>query len=152
SVANSSHDFNEFGISWPKGVDAIPPPPGSEVVFDHAVVLEKGKLVENTFDKLSGGQILKADDLVAWAGYAGRHFLAVIVPDEGHGHRVWLKLRDHTVEEQVLFPLTAPTVALPVSIYIGPKDVDVLQGVGHNLAHAVNLGYFWFIARPLLHV
>src|SRR5262249_5509564 len=151
SVANSSRDFNEFGISWPKGVEAISPPPGIETVFDRAVVLEKGKLVENTFDKLSDGQILKAEDLLAWAGYAGRHFLAVMVPDEGHKHRVWLKLRDHTVEEELLFPLGPEPVTLPVSIYIGPKDVDLLEGVGHKLSSAVNLGYFWFIAVPLLH-
>jgi YidC/Oxa1 family membrane protein insertase len=151
SVSNTSRDYNEFGVSWPKGVDT-PPQPNSEIVFDRAVLLERGKLVENTFDKLSAGQIISADDMVGWAGYAGRHFLVAMAPGEGQRHRVWLKLRDHTVEEELLFPLTPETSEQELTIYIGPKDFDALELVGHNLSRAVNLGWFGFIAVPLLHV
>src|SRR5207244_2717078 len=31
-------------------------------------------------------------------------------------------------------------------------DFDALEGVGHNLSRVVNLGWFGFIAVPLLHV
>ena len=45
-----------------------------------------------------------------------------------------------------------PVVAAPsehrLEVYIGPKDVDVLEGVGHSLSRAVNLGWFDFIALP----
>ncbi len=36
------------------------------------------------------------------------------------------------------------------TLYIGPKDVDVLEKVGHQLARAVDFGWFTFLAVPLL--
>jgi len=149
SVNNFTKEYNELSADWVKGVDT-PLQPGSAIIFDRAVFLDGRKLIEDTFDKLSGGQILPGD--IAWAGYAGRHFFAAMVPAAGQNHRVWLKLRDHTVEEKILFPLVIDPAEQHLDIYIGPKDFDSLEVVGHSLSRVVNLGWFGFIAVPLLHV
>ena len=36
------------------------------------------------------------------------------------------------------------------SLYIGPKDMDVLKRTGHFLEKSIDLGWFGFIAKPLL--
>ena len=141
------HGYNEIGVSWARAVDP-PPQPDSEVVFDRAVFLEGRKLTEDVFAKLSAGKILAGN--VGWTGYAGRHFLAAMIPVDSQNHRLWLKLRDQTVEEMILFPLSDPA-RYRLDAFIGPKDFDALQGVGHDLSRAVDLGYFGFIAVPLLH-
>lgn len=149
SVTSFPKEYNELSAEWIKGVD-VPPQPGSEIIFDRAVFLDGRKLIEDTFDKLSGGKILPGD--IAWAGYAGRHFFAAMVPTAGQSHRVWLKLRDHTVEEKILFPLVADPAEQHLDVYIGPKDFDSLELLGHSLSRVVNLGWFGFIAVPLMHL
>jgi len=148
-IQQTPPEYNEVGVSWAKAVD-VPPEPGSEVVFDRALYVDGRKLIESTFDKLSGGKILTGD--IGWAGYAGRHFLATAVPSQPYNQRLWLKLHDHTVEEKLLFPITPGTAQLALEIYIGPKDFDALEKVGHGLSRGVNLGWFGFIAVPLLHI
>lgn len=142
-------EYNELGVSWFKAVEAAPQA-GTENVFERTAFLEGRKLVEDPFDKLSAGKILTGD--IQWAGFAGRHFLVAMVPIDAQNPRLWLKLHDHTVEEKVLLPLSSETVEHHIDVYIGPKDFDALEAVGHNLSRAVDLGWFGFIAVPLLHV
>jgi YidC/Oxa1 family membrane protein insertase len=44
------------------------------------------------------------------------------------------------------------TVTLDYLLYFGPKDLDILKAVDHQLARAIDFGFFAPIARPLLHV
>src|SRR5438034_11390326 len=37
------------------------------------------------------------------------------------------------------------------AVYGGPKDREVLARAGHDLGRALNFGWFWFVAVPLLH-
>jgi YidC/Oxa1 family membrane protein insertase len=148
-LRNVPREYNEAGVSWFKTVE-LPPQHGVESVFDKAAFVDGRKLVEETFDKLAAGKVVTGD--IVWTGYAGRHFLSAIVPSEARKQRLWLKLRDHTVEQTVLFPITPPAVEIPLDVYIGPKDVEVLDRVGHGLSRAVDLGYFEFIALPFLRV
>ena len=145
--------YSELGIMWAKAVEPIPLP-GLETVFDKTALLDGHKLVEYPFDKLAEGKVETGSNgaTIGWAGFSGRHFLEAIVPAETQNPRVWLKLRDHTIEEKLLFPISPGTTTTKVDVYIGPKDFDALEDVGHNLSRAVALGYFWFIALPLLHV
>ena len=150
---NVSNDYTELGVAWDKGIQ-MPPQPGSEVIFNHVVYLDGKKLFEETFDKLTAGKIVTptAGNSIAWVGYAGQHFLSAMIPIDDQNYRLWLKTRDHTAETQLLFPLSGGAAEHRLDVYIGPKDVDALEGVGHSLARAVNLGWFDFIALPLLHM
>ena len=151
TLSNVPSDDTELGVSWVKTVD-LQPQPGTEILFDHSAFLDGRKLNEDTFDKLSAGKIVTGD--IVWAGYAGRHFLSAVVPMEARNPRLWLKLRDRTAEQKLLFPVPeGGSVQLPLELYLGPKDFDLLgEEVGHSLERSINLGYFGFIAVPLLHV
>jgi YidC/Oxa1 family membrane protein insertase len=142
------HGYDELAISWVKGVDTRPQP-DSEVIFDHTMFLDGRKLTDDPFDKLSAGKIVTGD--IQWAALSGRYFLAAMVPVDAQSRRLWLKLRDSTVEEKLLFPISAAAIAEGFDIFVGPKDFDALDGVGHSLSRAANLGWFGFIAVPLLH-
>jgi YidC/Oxa1 family membrane protein insertase len=39
-----------------------------------------------------------------------------------------------------------------LGIYFGPKDIDRLNTLGHNLSEAINFGWFDIIAKPLLYL
>jgi YidC/Oxa1 family membrane protein insertase len=145
---NVPHDYNELGISWVKGIDTQPKS-GSEVIFDHIMFLDGRKVTDDPFDKLSAGKVVTGD--IQWAAFSGRYFLAAMIPIEPQNQRLWLKLRDSTMEEKLLFPISSSAIEQGLSIFVGPKDIDVLDRVGESLARAANLGWFSFIAVPLLH-
>ena len=142
-------EFQEVGVDWNKTVEAQPEP-GSEIIFDRTIYLDGRKFHEEWFDSLTDGKVVTGQ--IGWAGYAGKHFVAAMIPAAAENQRLWLKLRDHTVQAQLLFPLSDGASTQTLDVYVGPKDFDVLGEVGHNLSRAVNLGWFEFIAVPLLHL
>jgi len=148
-----SNEYTEVAVAWNKGIQ-MPPQPGSEVIFNRVEYLDGRKLIENTYDKLLKGEVAAPSpgNSIGWVAYAGQYFLAAMIPVEDQNYRLWLKTRNQTAEAHLLFPLTPQPTEHRLDVYIGPKDIDVLEGVGHGLARAVNLGWFDFIALPLLHL
>jgi YidC/Oxa1 family membrane protein insertase len=144
--------YRELGVSWVRAVDA-----GDngvrEPLFDRTAFLQGKKLIEYYFDDetLSGGEIQDQGD-IGWSGYAGRYFLVAMVPVDAERMRLWLKARDGSVLETMLFRLTSGNVTQEISVYVGPKDLDILDRFGSNVARAVDLGWFSFVAIPLLQV
>ncbi|MEO8604346.1 MAG: membrane protein insertase YidC [bacterium] len=139
--------YTEMALGWDEGID----PAGAnaaEVVFDNILVLQQGKLQHLPFADLEAGKLLEND--IAWAGFSGRYFLAALMPqaETTNALRVWARKQQQTVEAELLFPpgvFTAHT-----ELYVGPKDIDRLEKVGHGLRKAVDLGWFSFIALPML--
>ncbi len=148
-VANLPSGINELMLSWPKAIDAKPKE-GAEVVFDKAAYLNGKKRIDHPFKDLEKGEIVEGD--IRWTGYSGSHFFAALALDEARNQRLWLKLRGETVEQKFLVPISGNSVNVPVEMFIGPKDVDALEHAGHNFSRALDLGWFSFIAIPLLHI
>jgi YidC/Oxa1 family membrane protein insertase len=61
---------------------------------------------------------------------------------------MWVKRRGDTLETQLLLP--AGTFSANVDVFAGPKEIPVLESTGHSLRRAVDLGWFTFVAQPLL--
>lgn len=152
TASGLSRTFSEVGVAWTKLAE-FPPQPGSDIIFDRTFYLAGKKVHEQPFNDLTDGQIHSEESLkapIGWVGYAGSHFLAGALSTGEIRPRLWLKLRDHTVEEMLLFPLSGGSVRAPLEIFVGPKDFTVLEAVGNNLSRAVDLGFFGFVALPLL--
>jgi len=139
---------NELSVSWDRGVEHQVPS-GAEAVFDRTLFLDGRKLHQETFDQLEAGKVLTG--AIEWAGYTGRHFLAAMIPVDAPNDRLWLKSRHHSTEAAFLFPISGDTAEQRLIVYVGPKDIDTLDVVGHSLTRAVDLGWFDFIALPMLH-
>jgi YidC/Oxa1 family membrane protein insertase len=123
-------------------------PKAAEVVFDTVVVLQGGKLVKDLFTGLDAGKLLEGN--ITWLAFSGRYFVAALVPqaDEQNPLRVWEKRSEQTVEAQILFPPNAFTAH--ADLYVGPKDIDKLEAADHSLRRVVDLGWFTFVALPML--
>jgi YidC/Oxa1 family membrane protein insertase len=84
----------------------------------------------------------------SWAGYADHYFLAAFYPDAPRPLR-FEAMATETYGEVVLWDDQA-TADLAYQLFIGPKKIKLLNSLGHDLDEAVDLGYFAFVARPLL--
>jgi YidC/Oxa1 family membrane protein insertase len=84
-----------------------------------------------------------------WAGFSSRYFVSLVVSENGFekvtSGPVW-GVPAVTVEEQL------EGGSASFKILLGPKDPEMLRAAGDHLDRAIDFGWFWFIAIPLLHL
>jgi YidC/Oxa1 family membrane protein insertase len=108
----------------------------------------KPKKMKDEEKRLSGN--------IAWMAYEDDYFIASVIPSSPSQGR----FRGKTLPSGVLEAdyLAAPVrlgpgeqVASDFSLYLGPRDVEILSTVGNDLERAVDFGWTDIIAKPLLH-
>lgn len=139
--------YSELAVAWQEGLPAKGLQ-AYEILFDTVLALQNNKLQHHAFTALDAGQILESN--IAWIGFSGRYFLAAMVPEAPaeNALRVWMKRRADTIETQLLLPPSE--FAAHLELYLGPKEIGILEKAGHQLRRAVDLGWFTFVALPLL--
>ena len=124
---------------------------GTEALIDKKLVylepeqLTEGAIYPNPRDPSA------ANATVQWAGYADSYFLSAIAPNVETSVRAWMKLQQDIVTTEVLVPLaTVQQDAPEYTVYVGPKDLEHLTPPGRQLHRALDLGWFSFVAEPML--
>ncbi len=82
-----------------------------------------------------------------WTGFSAQYFAALVMPEAGTGTS-WLARSDTLPITRLDVPVRDGKVRFQV--FMGPKEREVLSAVGHQLDRALDFGWFWFIAVPLL--
>jgi YidC/Oxa1 family membrane protein insertase len=103
-----------------------------------------GNRVHEDLSKLNGEKVITGS--LSWVALQDTYFTAALVPDE-KGLQAFVK---KAAEDQPMVGLEAVKQVLPpgsqtsalVLVYAGPKDLDILKSVGHNLDQIVDLGMF----------
>lgn len=91
---------------------------------------------------------------ITWVGIEDRYFINSVLPAEIVDGSMELSLKDGLIENRLIWPVD--TIApqsqkiYAYDIYFGPKKIDILRTMGHNLDKAVNFGMFDILARPCL--
>jgi YidC/Oxa1 family membrane protein insertase len=83
-----------------------------------------------------------------WAGFAAQYFLTAAMAS-GSTARAQMTATDGVPIVRV--DQKAAEGATRFKVFAGPKSREVLAAVGDDLDRALNFGYFWFIAVPLLY-
>src|SRR5262249_3767144 len=86
-------------------------------------------------------------DSASWAGFAAQYFLSAGLPAGGMT-AAQLTAADGTPIVRLEAPLADGQATFDV--YAGPKDRENLHRAGHDLDRALDFGWFWFVAIPLL--
>jgi YidC/Oxa1 family membrane protein insertase len=105
-----------------------------------------GKL--RSFDSSTLKETEVVEGNASWAGYAEHYFLAAYVPDKREPLKLVASSGDSNGHSALW--TSAPATALHYRLYIGPKSFHDLEQAGGDLVQAIDLGWFWFIAKPLL--
>jgi len=100
-----------------------------------------------------GRSISLAGD-VRWVGVADEYFLAALAPAGGGvGDARFTRLPGEPGAVEGTFSLSVPggrTARGNLVVYVGPKDVDELNRVGHGFQRAVDFGWFSTLALGAL--
>lgn len=111
-----------------------------------------GKREHEDLSKLNGGKVVTGN--ISWAALQDTYFAAALLPKD-KALQAFVK---KAAEDQPIVGLEAAKQVLPSGgqvgasawVFAGPKDLDVLKEVGHDLDQLVDLGWFDFLARPAL--
>jgi YidC/Oxa1 family membrane protein insertase len=90
-----------------------------------------------------------------WTGFENKYFMSALVPlDPFTDIRVqnFSGLIENTISTPSLSLDSGRSFTYSFLSYFGPRDKAVLETVGHNLAKAINYGFFDPIASPLMTV
>jgi len=95
-----------------------------------------------------------------WLSYGDNYFMTAVIPLDKKGPwdvRMSLLddkgLTESTMSTKVAGSVSRSSVVLGnMNVYIGPKEIERLKAVGHDLSKAINFGWFDPIAKPLLYV
>jgi YidC/Oxa1 family membrane protein insertase len=111
-------------------------------------------------DSLEQVKVKKIEDnpsktgIAKWIAIEDRYFINSLLPQDGVDGNMALSLKEDIVENRLVWPvdeiapLSQKTYAF--DLYFGPKKIDILRTMGHNLDQAVNFGMFDILARPCL--
>jgi YidC/Oxa1 family membrane protein insertase len=119
--------------------------------FDGVVALDGRRLEITGYDKLREKAVVFSEP--KWGGFGDQYFVRVGVTGSADGARVVAERRgDASAVVGIEIPMTGTPAEARLMLYFGPKDVDVLEAAAPSLRRAVDFGWFWFIALPLLRV
>lgn len=104
---------------------------------------------------LGGGKVYRMDErkykpeasalsLLDWAAYEENYFAAIFFFPAQKGSAAFLKETRDTTSAYYM------SVSRPESAFIGPKDFDILKGLGRDARKIINFGFFGAIAEVLL--
>ncbi|MEN6487106.1 MAG: membrane protein insertase YidC [Syntrophobacteraceae bacterium] len=121
-------------------------------------VFEKGNLSIHTPKDLEKQELVLKSPL-EWIGYENNFFLQALVPIDTSGYQVVSRVLD-PAKGLIRMVYLTDAFQLPAGqeksyqfkVYMGPKDLGYLNAAGHNLAAAVDYGWFTVIAKPMIHI
>ncbi len=148
----------DFAVSAKAAEGAQPAP---EVLFtekgDHSVLNHDAPfegliaLVDNKIRREHAAEAGKGHEFtgdVSWAGFGHTYFFFALLPENGAQHRV-------TVQQAgaaLIGAISGPAGGERYTLFIGPKELDVLKAMGRGFERSIDFGYFGFISIPLLYV
>jgi YidC/Oxa1 family membrane protein insertase len=125
----------------------------SRYLFSGPASFVNGELEELKVKKLAEGpQVVQGD--VSWTGYEDNYFINAVMPLTRGTHMVTISGSEDKIRSVIsegLFSLEPNSSALyDYKVYFGPKKLTILQAADHDLAKAVNFGWFDILAKPML--
>ncbi len=91
---------------------------------------------------------------IKWIAIEGRYFISSIIPKEQKDGSMKLVLKDDILENRFISPRTniepGTQKTFEYLIFIGPKNMELLNSLDYDLNKALNFGFFDILAKPCL--
>lgn len=134
----------------PSGISLTPLHPDGPPATQHnnkVVMLSKHKIVEHLLSSLTPATTPPEASETEWVGFSNQYFLMALTAPNGSTGVSSVSILGDVPTAQ----LSSPTAdGISASVYAGPREQSTLTQAGSNLNRALDFGWFWFVAVPLL--
>ena len=120
--------------------------PNPDAKFEGFIALVDNKIKREPPPEANKGHEFAGD--VAWAGFGHTYFLFALLPDNGAQYKTSVR----QVGTALVAAMSGPSGNGHYTVFIGPKELDILKSLGRQLERSIDFGYFGFISVPLLYV
>ncbi len=88
---------------------------------------------------------------VKWVGADSRYFIFTVIPQDATAEKVLIQSTgDHNAQTSLQFPINNNQLNLKFKVVFAPKKLDFLRSIDKTLDTTVDLGFFTFLAYPIL--
>ncbi|MGH7769013.1 MAG: membrane protein insertase YidC, partial [Candidatus Binatia bacterium] len=122
--------------------------PHADAPFEGLLAEIDGKLVREHGDSLKGKEW---NGKVSWAGFGHTYFLFAVLPEGNGEQKIAVREAGPALVLEVA-PRAAAASQATHTLFIGPKDIDILKGMGRGLERSIDFGWFHLVSLPLLYV
>jgi YidC/Oxa1 family membrane protein insertase len=108
-------------------------------------------LVDNKIKREPPAEAIKGHEFsgdVSWAGFGHTYFFIALLPDNGAQYKVSVR----QIGAALTSAITGPASNGRYTLFVGPKQIDLLESVGKGIERSIDFGYFGFVSKPLLYV
>lgn len=86
-----------------------------------------------------------------WVGLGSRYFIFAVIPEGAPAEKILLQsVGDKAAQASLQFPVVNNAIDLKFRVIFVPKQLDLLRSIDPSLDTTVNLGFFTFLAYPIL--
>ena len=108
-------------------------------------------LVDNKIKREPAAEAIKGHEFsgeISWAGFGHTYFFIALVPDNGAQHKISVR----QVGSALVAAVAGPAGNGRYTLFVGPKELGLLQSVGKGIERSIDFGYFGFVSIPFLYV
>ena len=120
--------------------------PNHDAPFEGFIALVDNKIKREPPAEAVKGQEFSGD--VSWAGFGHTYFFFALVPDNGAQHKVSVR----QAGAALVGAISNAAASERYTLFVGPKELDILKSLGKGLEQSIDFGYFGFISIPFLYV
>jgi YidC/Oxa1 family membrane protein insertase len=124
--------------------------PNADAPFEGFLTVVDDKVKrEPVSDELRKGKEFSGQ--LSWTGFGFTYFMMALVPENGAGYRVAVQQSGPALVLTVAEPTGKPN-GTQYTLFVGPKELNVLESIGKGMEKAIDFGYFGFISIPFLYI
>jgi YidC/Oxa1 family membrane protein insertase len=120
--------------------------PNHDAPFEGFIALVDNKIRREPPAEAAKGHEFSGD--VSWTGFGYTYFFFALLPENGAQHKVSVRHEGPSLTGAV----SGPAASDRHTLFIGPKELDILKSLGRGFERSIDFGYFGFISIPFLYV
>jgi len=131
-----------------KGDHTVPNPDAN---FEGVIALVNNKISrEPPPDANKKGEDLSGE--ISWAGFGYTYFFFGLLPEDAAPQKFSVHSNGPALIAAMSSPEAKPPGAGHYTLFIAPKELEILKSVGKGLERSIDFGYFGFISIPFRYV
>jgi len=99
-------------------------------------------------------EIIIQGDNVSWTAIEEKYFISAIIPQDRRPAQIRLSAGEQVISYKLVYPYLrlspGESQTLTFSLYIGPRDIGILEKQNAQLERTIDFGWFDIISKPLL--
>ena len=119
-----------------------------EARYREVFYFTESKIERNLVDKNLDAATISTP--VKWVGAGSHYFIFTVIPEVTPQKLLLEKTSAGNVQASLQFPVTSNQLNLKFRVVFAPKQLDVLRSIERSLDTTVDLGFFSFLAYPIL--